>query len=183
MFTFRCPWHTNIRFYTDLFQKSKSDILNLFLDDQEEKPGSRLTIADFRILCKNSSSACHLSWAPIGQAMIRANTTNLWLQDSLDVFLKLDELFGKNHKTVTNSFTMFGRYENIADVLFHDETQKFRTVPVAKDTESMKNLYDTSDNVDDKCVHTSGSDTNFSLKVSTYFISFYLGTYFISIYV
>lgn len=115
--------------------------------------------------------------------MIRANTTNLWLQDSLDVFLKLDELFGKNHKTVTNSFTMFGRYENIADVLFHDETQKFRTVPVAKDTESMKNVYDTSDNVDDKCVHTSGSDTNFSLKVSTYFISFYLGTYFISIYV
>ncbi|XP_048517219.1 transferrin [Dendroctonus ponderosae] len=100
---------------------------------------------DFKILCEESNEnnqPCHLSWAPLGQAMIRSSSSDMWKKDTLNVFIQLDGLFGKKYKDLTNQFSMFGRYDGAADVLFHDETEKLRNIPIMKNTDEMKLPYD-----------------------------------------
>ncbi|CAG9765049.1 unnamed protein product [Ceutorhynchus assimilis] len=92
---------------------------------------------NFKIICQDKNLPCHLSWAPLGQAMIRSSSSNMWIKDTLDVFLQLDGLFGKSYKDLTNAFTMFGRYDSVSDVLFHDGTEKLRDVPTVKNTDIM----------------------------------------------
>lgn len=79
------------------------------LAENFDYPGSRDDPDNFKVLCLEKNQPCHLSWAPLGQAMVRASSSDMWMKDTLDVFLQLDGLFGKNYKDLSNAFTMFGR--------------------------------------------------------------------------
>lgn len=105
---------------------------NYFLGDNEK----------YKILCADKNKPCHLSWSPIGQAMIRRNTTEVWHRDTLDVFLQMDHIFGKNHKSVTIPISLYALFNEHPDILFHDATVKLRSVPIAKNTDKMIGQYE-----------------------------------------
>lgn len=106
-----------------------------------EKNTRKLNTTDFRILHPEKSKAKHLSWSPAGQAMIRASSSDLWIKDAFDVFLQMDSLFGRNYTSVTTPFTMYGKFDGVSNILFHDKTQKLRNVPYLKNTDEMNNPY------------------------------------------
>ncbi|KAF5299510.1 hypothetical protein FQR65_LT01093 [Abscondita terminalis] len=114
---------------------------NTFFKDLKEKGDMKIDSRDYKILCENNTN-CHLSWSPPGQAMIRANQSNLWVKDTLDVFLQMDVLFGKYFKSLTTPFTLFGLFDGKPDVLFHDSTSKIRDVPKYKSMDTMEKEYD-----------------------------------------
>uniref|UniRef100_A0A6P7F5N0 Transferrin n=1 Tax=Diabrotica virgifera virgifera TaxID=50390 RepID=A0A6P7F5N0_DIAVI len=131
-------------------------------------------VVQIQASCINKTSACHLSWAPVGQAMVRGNATELWKKDTLDVFLQLDELFGKNYKSTTNAFTMFGRYDDEHDLLFHDVTEKLRTVPTLKENDPMPFVYETSLNSDRQCLMSGSSNSRFTFSLFLFVTCLYL---------
>lgn len=100
-----------------------------------------VTINDTKILC-GSQTSCHLSWATAGYGMIKNNRSSLWTKDTLDVFLQLDQLFGKSYKFLTSPFSMFSQFDGQSDVLFQDRTVKLRDLPTVKNTDKMKEPYD-----------------------------------------
>lgn len=95
---------------------------------------------DYKVLCEKN--LCHLSWAPLGQAMISANKTDLWRKDSLDVFLQMDSLFGTEYKDPTRTLSLYGLYDGKTDVLFHDATARLRDIPIAKNMDRMVLQYE-----------------------------------------
>ncbi|XP_066141002.1 transferrin [Euwallacea fornicatus] len=108
-------------------KKFAEDLTNDF-----DYPDIRNEVQSFQINCLEKNQPCYLSWSPPGQAMIRASRSDVWIKDTLNVFLNLDGLFGKHFRDPTNAFTMFGRYDGASNVLFHDETEKLREVPTVK---------------------------------------------------
>lgn len=74
--------------------------------------------------------------------MIRKNTTEVWRKDALDVFLQMDNLFGKNHKSITIPISLYAIFNEHSDVLFHDATVKLRDVPISKNTDKMAGEYE-----------------------------------------
>lgn len=111
-----------------------------FLKDAE-KNSHKLKISDFRVLKPDNSKAAHLSWAPLGVAMIRADSTDFWVKDTFDVFLQMDALFGMNYSFVTPPFTMYGKFDGASNVLFHDKTVALRSVPTFKNADTMSRPY------------------------------------------
>ncbi|KAF5276054.1 hypothetical protein FQA39_LY00850 [Lamprigera yunnana] len=116
------------------------DIWKILFLDLRQKGDIQIDGKDYKILCENSTD-CHLSWAPPGQAMIRSNASKLWIKDTLDVFLQMDVLFGKNFKSLTTPFTLFGLFDGKPDVLFHDAASKLRDVPIYKATDTLTKEY------------------------------------------
>lgn len=96
----------------------------------------------FRVMCDTKLDGCYMSWATVGYGMVRANSTKLWLKDTLDVFLRLDSLFGKNYKSLTTPLQLFGSFNDQTNVLFHDKTVRLREVPYAKNLEQMPRTYE-----------------------------------------
>ncbi|CAG9863748.1 unnamed protein product [Phyllotreta striolata] len=144
-------------------QNSIADFLKM---DREESMGRRLTMDNFTIICeKGSSPPCSLGWTTRAQVMIRANTADLWLRDTTDVFFQIDELFGKDFKTPTSPLMLFGLYDDKSDVLFDDSTRRLRTVPVSKDTESLGNFFNASSELRDECGPISVANRAFSSSV------------------
>lgn len=109
-------------------------------------PYSKINFLDgnekYKILCEDKDKPCHLSWSPIGQAMIRSDTTEVWRRDALDVFLQMDHIFGKNHKSVTIPISLYALFNEHPDILFHDATIKLRSMPIAKNTDKMIGQYE-----------------------------------------
>lgn len=135
--------------------------------------GASLSAKDLEILCEHKDEPCHLSWSPIGHGMIRANSTELWKKDTLDVFLQLDELFGRNYQPLTDPITLFGRYDDVPNLVFHDDTQKLRPVPNEKENDPMPRLYDSNSYADDKCIPKNGGIVTVSFNLITIlFIAF-----------
>lgn len=66
----------------------------------------------------------------------------MWRRDALDVFLQMDYIFGKNHKSVTIPISLYALFNEHPDVLFHDATIKLRGVPIAKNTDKMIGQYE-----------------------------------------
>ncbi|KAK5650025.1 hypothetical protein RI129_001054 [Pyrocoelia pectoralis] len=137
-----------------------------FFKDIKEKGDLRIDAKDYKILCDNSDESCHLSWAPPGQAMIRLNSSSLWIKDTLDVFLQMDNLFGKNFKSLTTPFTLFGLFDGKPNVLFHDITNKLRDIPKLKNTDTMKKEYDDMLDKFGECV--SGGSTPLTVTNNVY---------------
>lgn len=115
--------------------------LHTFFIADPETNTRKLNTTAFRILRPEKSKSYHLSWSPVGQAMIRATSSDLWVKDAFDVFLQMDALFGRDYTSVTNPFTMYGKFDGVSNVLFHDKTQKLRLVPYLKNTDRMNNPY------------------------------------------
>ncbi|VEN49497.1 unnamed protein product [Callosobruchus maculatus] len=147
----------------DVAFASRNSIYKFIADEREDNPGHRLTNDSFKVLfCNGTASHCHLSWAPIGQAMIKSNRSDLWVHDTLDVFLQLNDQFGKDYPPPTNQFTLFGKFNGKSDVLFHDATLKLREVPNEKNTNFLPNFYEKMMTSDKKCRVTDSSGSRFS---------------------
>ncbi|KAL1508850.1 hypothetical protein ABEB36_003680 [Hypothenemus hampei] len=126
-----------------------------------------LNTAHFHTICLNQKQDCHLSWAPPGQAMVRSSSSDLWKKDTLDVFLNLDGLFGKNYKGVFNTFTMYGKYDGKDNILFNDVTEKLRDVPTVKNTDRMELFYEDLLNQKKIC-YSSSSHMLLSFRVPSF---------------
>lgn len=135
---------------------SKNTLMKYISDKREDNPGRQLTMKDFEIICLTPTKTCHLSWAAIGGAMVRRNVTDLWSNDTLDVFMYLNDVFGKTYKSVTSPFTMFGKFDGVSNLLFHDATVNLRNVPTVKDTDTMPYSYNLYLKTDSMCIK-SGS--------------------------
>ncbi|XP_050305304.1 transferrin [Anthonomus grandis grandis] len=113
---------------------SKNSMIN-FLNDKY--PSHHADTSFLKIACLKKNGSCHLSWAPLGQAMVRSSSSDMWVKDTYNVFLQLDALFGKDFKDPTSPFNLFGRYDGVPNVLFHDYTEKLRNIPTVKNTDLM----------------------------------------------
>lgn len=107
------------------------------------------------MICEDPMEPCHLSWSPVGYGMIRANSSEMWMRDTVNVFLQLDMMFGRSYKSLTTPFTMYGKYDNKSNLLFKDVTQRLRDVPVAKNIDSMPFEYESVLSMDKPCVVSS----------------------------
>lgn len=69
-------------------------------------------------------------------------------QEIVNTFKQLDQLFGKNMKSHTNAFTMYGPFDHNHDVLFQDRTKYLKTreelseIRYQYNYETMVNQYD-----------------------------------------
>lgn len=137
---------------------SKSSLAKFISSQRDINPGTRVTMNDFEIICLNPhTESCHLSWASVGRAMIRKNVTDLWMKDTTDVFMFLNDLFGKTFRSQTRPFTLFGPFDGTGDLLFHDVTMNFRNVPTVKDTDSMLYSYELYLKTDSMCLASNSS--------------------------
>lgn len=115
--------------------------LKSFLAD-EKKNTAAMNITAFKTFCGDTASRdCLLSWAPAGYGMVRGNSSELRLKDFMDVFFALDENFGKHYKTFTSPFTLFGPFNGVGNLLFHDATMKIRTKPSLRNIETSAGEY------------------------------------------
>lgn len=122
-------------------------------------------------MCENKVDGCHLSWSPVGQAMVRNTSNDLWMKDTLDVFLQLDNLFGRNYKSLTTPLLLFGPYNGKPNILFHDNTVRLRNVPIVRNFDNMKRLYQDILVSDNECSSSSKIiPVAFSLLLSYLFV-------------
>lgn len=125
--------------------------------DVNEKGNIVTGESSYQTVCDKDMEPCYLSWAPLGHAMIRANSSELWKKDTLDVFLQMDTLFGKSFKSLTTPFTMFGLFDGKANVLFNDDTVKLRELPTAKNSDKMGREYEKMWKGMEECTPGSGA--------------------------
>lgn len=92
----------------------------------QEKWAQKLVSEGSRIICENEFQPCELSWATIGQAMVRFDSREMAIQEMYDVFMQADNIFGNYYKSLTRSFSLYGPFNGAHNVLFHDETDRFR---------------------------------------------------------
>lgn len=137
---------------------SKNSIPKYISDKTEGNPGQTLSIDNFEIICLTPhTKTCYLSWASVGRLMVNRNVPDLWMKDTTDVFMFLNDLFGKIYKSQTVPFTLFGKYDGDSNLLFHDATLNLRNVPTVKDTDTMAYSYETFLKTDSMCVESSTS--------------------------
>lgn len=103
---------------------------------------AKYKIKDFKSICTGTAPTCQLSWAPAGYGMVRANQSDMWLKDTLNMFLQLDNLFGRSYTSLTPAFTLFNPFDKQSNVLFHDYTVKLREHPTVKNTDKMDKEYE-----------------------------------------
>lgn len=108
-------------------------------------------------LCDNEYKPCELSWSTISQAMVRSDFSDMAYQESFDLFMQLDNLFGKYYKSLTRTFSLYGPFDGVHDVLFHDDTNRLTGKSYMKKLERDIPDYDTILNDVKTCVVSSGS--------------------------
>lgn len=91
-----------------------------------EKWVTKLINDGTRIVCEDEYKPCELSWATIGQAMVRNDSTEMTIHETYDIFMQTDSLFGNYYKSLTRSFSLYGPFDGVHDVLFHDSTDRLR---------------------------------------------------------
>ncbi|XP_060809122.1 transferrin [Amyelois transitella] len=76
---------------------------------------------------KENPKYCFLSWANIGHILAAKNITAMRRQEVINVFTKLDQLFGKHYPFHNAMFSMYGPYNHQLDILFHNNTRILAT--------------------------------------------------------
>lgn len=93
----------------------------------------------------------------------------------MDVFFALDENFGKHYKTLTTPFTLFGPFNGVNNLIFHDVTIKIRTQPSLRRIENTEGEYhEIASNID---CNKSSADVGAPFSVVIIFISIILSMY------
>ncbi|XP_063836781.1 transferrin-like [Ostrinia nubilalis] len=70
---------------------------------------------------------CFISWANIGHIYASKNISTMRHQEIVNVFTKLDQLFGKQYPFHNSIFSMYGPFNHQPDVLFHNSTKNLIT--------------------------------------------------------
>lgn len=106
---------------------SKNNLKKILSGPQShEKWVTKLKNDGTEVICDNELKPCELSWATVSQAMVRDNYSDMATHESYDVLMKVDELFGGHYKSLTRSFSLYGPFNGVHDVLFHDGTDRLR---------------------------------------------------------
>lgn len=69
---------------------------------------------------------CFLHWTPHGHLMINNETESVRRNEIYNSFRDMDKLFGKQYKSHTIPFTMFGPFDKSNNVMFRDNTDGLR---------------------------------------------------------
>ncbi|XP_028166496.1 transferrin-like [Ostrinia furnacalis] len=70
---------------------------------------------------------CFISWANIGHIYASKNISTMRHQEIVNVFTKLDQLFGKQYPFHNSIFSMYSPFNHQPDVLFHNSTKNLIT--------------------------------------------------------
>ncbi|CAG9789710.1 unnamed protein product [Diatraea saccharalis] len=76
---------------------------------------------------EENTKYCFISWSNLGHIFVNKNVTAMRRQEIINVFTKLDQLFGKNPPFHTAMFSMYGSFNHQMGVLFHNNTWKLTT--------------------------------------------------------
>ncbi|CAH2226441.1 jg28019, partial [Pararge aegeria aegeria] len=90
-------------------------------------------IIDIVPICpEENKKYCYLSWSNIGHIFAASNITDMRRHEIVNVFTKLDQRFGKHQPLHNVMFTMFGPFNHVLDVLFHNNTKSLSTANIFK---------------------------------------------------
>lgn len=87
---------------------------------------------NFKLLCPYGRSSeqhdeyCFLNWTPRGHLMINNKTEAVRRNEIYNSFRDMDKLFGKQSKSNTSPFTLFGPFDRKNNVMFRDNTEGLR---------------------------------------------------------
>lgn len=87
---------------------------------------------DLKLLCpygrtfEQHDKYCFLNWTPRGHLMINNQTQAVRRNEIYNSFRDMDKLFGKESKSHTSPFTMFGPFDRKNNVMFRDNTEGLR---------------------------------------------------------
>lgn len=70
---------------------------------------------------------CFISWSNIGHILASKNLTTMRRQEIINVFTKLDQLFGKHYPFHNAMFSMYGPFNFKLNILFHNDTKMLAT--------------------------------------------------------
>lgn len=86
----------------------------------------------YKLVCpfgrpQKSNELCYLHWTPRGHLMINNGTSLIRKNEIYNSLRDMDKLFGKEYKSHTNPFTMFGPFDRKNNVMFRDGTDGLRS--------------------------------------------------------
>ncbi|XP_045540900.1 transferrin [Papilio machaon] len=81
-------------------------------------------IVDIIPICpEENPKYCFISWSNIGHVFVSKKNSQMRKQEIINVFTKLDQLFGKHQPFHSPMFSMYGQFNHQMDVLFHNNTK------------------------------------------------------------
>lgn len=82
-------------------------------------------------LCpEGNQKFCFVSWSNLGHIFVANNITNIRRHEIINVFTKLDQLFGKHPPFHNAMFSMYGPFNHEMEVIFHSNTKSLATINV-----------------------------------------------------
>ncbi|GBP36275.1 Transferrin [Eumeta japonica] len=114
--------------------EGRSDVAFINLRTYKEYAGKLIPepwaadLKDVAPICpEGSGTCCILSWSSLGQVYAHENVTAPRRHDIVNVFQKLDQLFGKEYPFDIATFALYGPFDHKFDVLFHNNTRQLAT--------------------------------------------------------
>lgn len=76
---------------------------------------------------KHEADPCYMHWVARGNLMIHKDMDTVRRNEIYNSMREMDKLFGKQYKTNTIPFTMFGPFDRQTNVMFRDTTDGLRS--------------------------------------------------------
>ncbi|CAH2062414.1 unnamed protein product, partial [Iphiclides podalirius] len=108
------------------FNKYKANIIH--------EPWAQAGVEIAPICPEENKKYCFISWSNLGHIFASSNSSHMRRQEIINVFTKLDQLFGKHQPFHNAMFSMYGAFNHKMDVLFHNNTKGLAT-------DAMLNMY------------------------------------------
>ncbi|XP_068625861.1 transferrin-like [Battus philenor] len=116
---------TDVAFFSmNTYNKYKANIIH--------EPWAQ-QIVDITPVCpEENRKYCFISWSNIGHVLISNKNTKMRRQEIMNVFTKLDQLFGKHQPFHSAMFSMYGPFNHQMDILFHNNTKSLASDDMLK---------------------------------------------------
>lgn len=125
------------------------DVWKNFTDGHIVQGWSRkLSEEKIKLLCpygenRTGKDPCYLHWAPRGHLMIHNETSLMRRNEIYNSLRDMDRLFGKQYKSQSAPFTLFGPFDKRSNVMFRDVTDGLRGITELVKDKIPRNLEDT----------------------------------------
>ncbi|XP_075989387.1 transferrin-like [Anticarsia gemmatalis] len=96
---------------------------------QSQSPNINKTVP----LCpEDNKKYCSISWSNLGHIFAANNITEVRKHEIINVFRKMDQIFGKHPPFHNAMFSMYGAYNHEMEVIFHSNTKTLATSAILK---------------------------------------------------
>ncbi|PZC72576.1 hypothetical protein B5X24_HaOG210907, partial [Helicoverpa armigera] len=117
--------------------EGKSDVafisMATFNAFKDKKGASSEEVKKIVPLCpEGNQKYCFVSWSNLGHIFVAKNVTDIRKHEIINVFTKLDQLFGKHPPFHNAMFSMYGPFNHETEVIFHSNTKSLATSAVLK---------------------------------------------------